>query len=205
MRSAVLFVDDNRPLLDALRRSLHAQPFDIHLATGATEALAVMRAIPIAVIVADQDMPGMTGSALLAKVRFEYPDTMLFMLTGRATLELAISAINLGEVHRFFTKPCHPGELAAGIRDAIRQRQLFSLARRLLMKVKGEESLLPKGEGQRPVAAEREVEEYPPHDMDGLLDALDAYLGDAVPAAITVPPGVEPMRVGRVADDRGVA
>jgi two-component system, probable response regulator PhcQ len=77
-------------------------------------------------------MPGMRGADFLAKVRQEFPDTVRFMLTGKATLEVALQAINEGAISRFFTKPCNPSELALTIKQALQQRDLMLEAKRLL-------------------------------------------------------------------------
>jgi DNA-binding NtrC family response regulator len=119
VRRRVLFVDDDPSVTDAMRRSLRDEPYQVATAGSGDEALAVLRKGPVDVIVSDEMMPGMSGSDLLALVRRDYPGTARMILTGQATLDAAIRAINEGEVYRFFTKPARTIDLALAIRQAL--------------------------------------------------------------------------------------
>ncbi|MGE5183910.1 MAG: response regulator, partial [Acidobacteriota bacterium] len=74
---------------------------------------------PVDVIVSDIDMPGTNGLELVARIRCEHPEIVRLLLTGDASLEAALEAINLGEVHRFLTKPWDKDDLRRTLRDAI--------------------------------------------------------------------------------------
>ena len=103
--SWVLFVDDEPLLVDSYQRALCDQ-FRIRTATSAQQALALMEehGAP-AVVVADQQMPGMTGIEFLVRCQQVAPESVRVMLTGRADLPVAIQAVNQSEVFRFLTKP----------------------------------------------------------------------------------------------------
>src|SRR5919205_1077014 len=118
MSHTVLLVDDEPNVLAGLQRALRKEPYLIFSATSAEMALVVLQARTVDVVISDQDMPGMRGADFLAKVRQEFPDTVRFMLTGKATLAVALQAINEGAISRFFTKPCNPSELAITIKQA---------------------------------------------------------------------------------------
>ncbi len=109
---AVLVLDDEPKLLSGLKRALRKEPYELLCATTADEAFAILHERPIDVVISDQDMPGMTGTVFLAKVRETYPSACRFMLTGKATLDVALQAINDDAVRQFFTKPCDPATLA---------------------------------------------------------------------------------------------
>jgi DNA-binding NtrC family response regulator len=121
-RYTVLLVDDDPALTAALRRRFHAEPFRVLEAHSGADALEMMAREQVDVVVADEAMPGMAGSDLLARVAQLYPDTVNLMLTGQAGLETAIRAINAGRVFRFLTKPCEPDELLIAIRLALVER-----------------------------------------------------------------------------------
>ena len=125
MSHTVLLVDDEASLLAGLARTLRKEPYRILTAVSAEKALETLGATHVDVVISDQDMPGMGGADLLAEVRRVYPDTVRFMLTGKATLELAVRAINDGAVSRFFVKPCNPVDLAATIRQALQHKDLW--------------------------------------------------------------------------------
>ena len=132
MKHKVLFVDDEPRVTDALKRALRKEPYEILSAGSAREALLLLGDQPVDVVVSDEQMPGMSGSEFLAVVRHRYPDTIRMILTGHASLEMAIRAINEGEIYRLFKKPVHEVDLAISIRRAIEQKALISKARQLL-------------------------------------------------------------------------
>ena len=150
MSHKVLLVDDEPNVLDGLRRALHKEPYEVVCASSAIEGLSILRSEAIDLVVSDEDMPGMRGTEFLAKVREEFPDTVRFVLTGKATLEVAVEAINRGAVSRFFTKPCNYVELAIAIRESLRQKDLMTEALRLLHTVKRQTAALEALEQQIP-------------------------------------------------------
>ena len=122
MNHTVLLVDDDPNILHGLARVLRNQPYELYTARSADEAMALLKAWNVDVIVSDEQMPGISGSDLLAWVAENYPDVMRIVLTGHATAETAIRAINEGDVYHFFTKPCDEVELALTIRKALEQK-----------------------------------------------------------------------------------
>jgi len=123
MQQAVLLVDDDENVLHGLARVLRHQPYRLYTAHSAEEAVWTLKRQRIDVIVADEKMPGMSGSELLLWVAKEYPDVQRIVLTGHATVDTAVRAINEEGVFRFFTKPCPEFELAVAIRMALEQRE----------------------------------------------------------------------------------
>lgn len=150
MAQQILLVDDDVSLLDGLRRALRREDWTIAIAPSAEDALRMLAFGAPDVIVTDQRMPGMDGIALLERVAALAPDTARFMLTGHASLEVALEAINRGAVTRFFVKPCDPRELAAAIRQAIGERALMRAARRLLARVREQDRVLGAIEERHP-------------------------------------------------------
>ena len=122
MKPKILLVDDEPNITQALTKRLRHEDYEILSAPSAEEALQILAREPIDVVVADEQMPGMSGSELLAVVSREYPDTVRIILTGQANLEAAVRAINEGQIYRFLEKPCAAEELAAIIRQAVQQR-----------------------------------------------------------------------------------
>jgi len=132
MTAKVLLVDDEPNLLSALRRSLRREPYEILSAASGEEALSILASTEVDVVVSDQNMPGMSGTELLTRIHETYPETVRFMLTGKATLEVAVEAINNGAISRFFTKPCNDVDLAITIRQALEHKRLTEKAWDLL-------------------------------------------------------------------------
>ncbi len=132
MNHTILLVDDEPNVLDALRRVLRKEPYEILTATSADEAATLLARRVVDLIVCDEEMPGMSGTEFLAAVAGEYPDVVRIMLTGHPTLPTALRAINEGHVYQFFTKPCNEIDLAISIRRALEQKDLLGLSRALL-------------------------------------------------------------------------
>jgi putative nucleotidyltransferase with HDIG domain len=86
---------------------------------------------PTQVVVTDQRMPEMSGVDFLAKVREHYPDMVRMMLTGYTEMNVAVEAINHGEIYRLITKPWNDEELKATLRQAFDHYDLKSEIRRL--------------------------------------------------------------------------
>jgi DNA-binding NtrC family response regulator len=116
-RYSILCIDDEPNVLDGLRRLLQRE-YDVSVAESPEAAFQILKEKQIDLVICDQRMPGMTGIELLKKIREEHPDTMRFLLTGHADVDVAIDAINEGGVHRFITKPCKEQELRLILRDA---------------------------------------------------------------------------------------
>ena len=119
MRPRILFVDDDPDLLESVRDALRKERFQIFTVTSGADALALMADQPIDVVVSDERMPEMCGSELLAEVHRRHPHCPRILLTGQASVEAAIRAINEGAIFRFLTKPCPPATLTKAIRGAL--------------------------------------------------------------------------------------
>jgi DNA-binding NtrC family response regulator len=152
----VLLVDDEPLLTEALRRLLRREDYDVLTASSGTEALAVLDQAGVDVIVSDQKMPGMSGDELLARVRRDHPDTTRILATGCATLDMALRAVNEGEVYRIFTKPYNEVDMVLTIRQAIQEKMLRAEVRKLVKKVKHQSAMLRDLERANPGLTEVE-------------------------------------------------
>ncbi len=101
----VLVVDDERDVVDALRRALRDADREVLGCTRPADALEILARRPVDLVIADLDMPEMHGLELLRRIRRDHPDATRIVLTGRPDLDSALEAINHGEVHRYLTKP----------------------------------------------------------------------------------------------------
>lgn len=119
----VLFVDDEPLIIMALQTLLRSAPYEVLVASSATEALALLAQAPVDVVVSDMTMPDMSGTEFLAQVRTEYPKTTRVILTGHASLDDTIQAINQASPFRFLVKPCQPNDLMRTIDEALALRQ----------------------------------------------------------------------------------
>ncbi len=122
-RPRILIVDDDKCILDALKRQLHSR-YEVTTATGGNEAMKLVTSQPpFAVVVCDLRMPGMDGVTLLYLLRQAAPDTLRILLTGQADVESASAAVNQGNIFRFLTKPCPSSTLRRALEDAVEEYQ----------------------------------------------------------------------------------
>ena len=180
-KSKLLLVDDEPNLTSALVRSLDRSQFEIFTADSAQKGLLILAGNDIDVVVSDERMPGMTGSAFLAEVRKQWPNTIRMILSGQADLEAAVRAINEGEVYRFLLKPCHPKELQMTILQGLQQKKLVAQSRKLLQEHQKTQNLLEELEKASPGITKIEMDEdgaIMMDDSEGGADDVQSLLDD---------------------------
>jgi len=123
MKHSILCVDDEVDNVDALER-LFRRKYNVLKATSGAEALKIMKAEKISLIVTDQRMPNMTGVEFLTESKKLQPETIRILLTGFTDIESVISAINSGQVYRYVTKPWDPVDLTNTVDKAIERFEL---------------------------------------------------------------------------------
>ncbi|MEC4675323.1 MAG: response regulator [Nitrospirota bacterium] len=136
MRNSILIVDDEVNVISSLKRALIDEPYEIFTANSGIEGIEVLRNNRIKVIISDERMPGMSGAEFFSKVKEIYPDTVRIMLTGHASIESAMKAVNSGEIYRFFKKPWDDIELKLSIHSAMEKYNLEEENRKLLETIK---------------------------------------------------------------------
>ncbi len=119
----ILFVDDERRLIQGLRRLLHAHRdrWDMEFVISPTEALELIEQEPFDVVVSDMRMPVMNGAELLRRVMEISPQTIRMILSGQSEASAIMKAV--GPSHQFLSKPCDPERLKACIERAQNLRQ----------------------------------------------------------------------------------
>lgn len=131
-RARILCVDDEPAVLDGIEQHLR-KLFEVRTAASGHDGLEILDSGgPFAVVLSDMRMPGMDGATFLGRAREMAPDTVRMLLTGQADVESAISAVNLGQIFRFLTKPCPPNQLRACFEQALEQHLLITAERQLL-------------------------------------------------------------------------
>lgn len=112
----VLFVDDERRVLDGIENALlFADGFDAEFANSGEEAIARLGEHSYDVLVTDMKMPGKSGADVVEFGRDRYPTMMRVMLSGQVDEASAQQAIP--SLHEFIAKPCDPDTLLRTIAD----------------------------------------------------------------------------------------
>jgi HD-like signal output (HDOD) protein len=129
-KKKILFVDDDRPLLDGLRDAFRSyrREWTMNFVESSEAAIAVIEAEPQDAIVCDLRMPGTDGAVLLSIVKERWPETIRMVLSGHAEMTLVARAATVA--HRIIAKPCDARELgrfiaqACSIQELLRQVEL---------------------------------------------------------------------------------
>lgn len=138
----LLCIDDEVNVLRALKRLLRSAPFKVLTATNSTEAFAIMEKEVIQVVIADQRMPEMNGTALLQKIKDKYPSTVRVILSGYSDVSAILETINRGEVYRFIGKPWDDQELKTTINQCFEHYALINQNVQLLRQLQQQNQTL---------------------------------------------------------------
>jgi response regulator RpfG family c-di-GMP phosphodiesterase len=120
----VLLVEDDLEALQLLRDFVAADGYAVEACSHPGEALERLRERTFSCIVSDHYMPGMDGLSFLAEAAREQPLGTRILITGAASLDVAVKALNSGVVYHFLTKPWSTNELTAVLRHAVARYHL---------------------------------------------------------------------------------
>lgn len=122
----VLIVDDESMVRSVLKDQLQPEGYHITEAEGASMALDILQKENFAVILADNEMPGMTGLDMLAKVKESRPTITRLLLSSGLSMTSLSEAIKSDLIYRFVTKPWLREELLVTLRNAIFHNRLIT-------------------------------------------------------------------------------
>jgi len=147
---AILIVDDEKSVLNAIARVLRREPYTLLAAESADEGLKLLEARDVNLVVSDYNMPKMNGLDFLRAIRARHPHILTIMLTGQAELQIAVQAINEAGVYKFIQKPWNNEDLRITIQRALESIDLVTERDRLLQKVKSRDAILQDLEDKFP-------------------------------------------------------
>ena len=121
--SRLLIVDDDPNTLASLSRAFRLAGHEVQVADNAARAVALIREELFDLIFSDVVMPGKDGIALLEEIRGLGVSTPVVMISGQATLDMAVRATRLGAVD-FLEKPLSSEKLLLTVENATRLARL---------------------------------------------------------------------------------
>jgi two-component system response regulator HupR/HoxA len=130
-RHGLLIVDDEKEILRSLTLTF-ADDYDVFVASGGAEALEVLKQQEIALIIADQRMPEMTGVELLEQILQINPHIIRIILTGYTDTASLVQAINKGHIYQYITKPWERQEIRIIVKRALESYELTLENNRLI-------------------------------------------------------------------------
>lgn len=118
-KSAVLVIDDEKPLLDVFASAL-SPFFEVTTATSAREAEFILHKHAFKAVIADHLMPGGNGMNFLVRAREEYPHMQRILVTGYMKPEMLMRSVNEAALFRYLLKPVALPELVKVVQDAVK-------------------------------------------------------------------------------------
>src|SRR5437667_6441510 len=89
----ILVVDDEPLIRESLYEILRIDGFRAHMAASAEDALGFMKSQKVDIVLTDMKLPRMNGLELLSKVKEEFPETEVILITGYGSIETAVDAM----------------------------------------------------------------------------------------------------------------
>ena len=120
---SVLLVDDEVEFLDTLIKRMRKRNVNVSGVKSGEEALKFLDQDPVDVVVLDVRMPGMDGIETLREIKRLHPLTEVVMLTGHASVEVAIEGMEIGAFD-YLMKPVDIDELLYKVQDAYKKKSI---------------------------------------------------------------------------------
>ncbi len=131
----ILIVDDELNMRMVLEAMLRREGYEVALAADGLEALQILKARDISVVVTDLKMPRLDGIGLLDKIMENFPSVPVIIITAHGTVSNAVDALKKGAFD-YITKPFEQDEFKSVISKAVKTRIL------------SDRDLLPESQGQ---------------------------------------------------------
>lgn len=119
-----LIVDDEPSMRAVLRRLMQADGFECIEAASGDEALSVLSATDVPLVLSDYHMPGMDGGALMAAIHARSPLTAVVIITAVADVTIAVRCLEAGALD-YLTKPFASEEVRARVQQSLEKRRLL--------------------------------------------------------------------------------
>ena len=116
----LLLVDDEVEFLEPMAARLRRRQLACTIAQSGTEALQALAREPFDCAVVDAKMPGMDGVELLRRIRRDYPEVAVILLTGHASVDLGVQGLELGAFD-YLMKPVDLDELLDTVRRSVQK------------------------------------------------------------------------------------
>ncbi|HPU56411.1 MAG TPA: sigma-54 dependent transcriptional regulator, partial [Verrucomicrobiota bacterium] len=144
----ILVVDDEKNMRSSLATVLGDEGYSVELVESAEQGLAMLERESFFMVITDARLGGMSGYEFLARVRQQWPDLPVLMITAYATPKLAVEAIKAGAID-YLSKPFAPEELLHAVNRCAERHRLLQENAQLRARA-GEASRLEDIVGESP-------------------------------------------------------
>lgn len=114
----ILVIDDEEIVRTSCLRALQHEGYEVMLAASGTEGLNMLNSDSYELVLLDLKMPDVDGMEVLARIKEQWPDTKVVMITGYSTVETAVQALRVG-AYNFIEKPFTPDTLLTAVKEVM--------------------------------------------------------------------------------------
>jgi DNA-binding NtrC family response regulator len=132
----LLIVDDDKVAMKNLEQALKKEGHTVTTTQSGGNAQALLEKQPFDVVLSELRMDKVDGMQLLKRCRESHPDTEVILITGHATLESAVEAMQQG-AFTYLAKPCRPDDVRKAVAEALEKIRLKRESRTLKQQVEG--------------------------------------------------------------------
>lgn len=152
----ILLIDDDKDILESLSGLLEDNGYSVEVSSDAETGFKILSQKPISLVLLDVLMPGIDGIKALERIKALNPDVPVIMISGAATVDIAVKAIKLGALD-FLEKPFEPVErLLVSVSNALKLHSLHQQNLRLTWEVQKKRELIGESQAIKKLRAEIE-------------------------------------------------
>lgn len=124
----ILVVEDDESMGRLTQAHLESLGYNVSVAVDVAQALEILVRHPHDVVITDLNLPDLSGLDLLQKIRANFPETAVIIVTAFGTIETAVEAIKYG-AYDYVPKPVHPDELESLVSRILERQNLLQEVR----------------------------------------------------------------------------
>jgi two-component system nitrogen regulation response regulator NtrX len=141
--SSVLIIDDEREICESIKMILEYENYEVEYSTNANDCLNKLSENIFSALLLDIQMPEISGFEVIKKVKADYPNLSVVIISAHSSLENAVKATKLGAFD-FIEKPIDREKLLISVRNAVEQTNLLNENTEIKKSLSGDEKILGK-------------------------------------------------------------
>ncbi|MEZ4745310.1 MAG: sigma-54 dependent transcriptional regulator [Calditrichia bacterium] len=134
-QKTILIVDDEQNIRESLMKVLSRENYAVLPAASAKDAISLLGKHAVDLVISDIMMPEMDGLSLLKRIKQSFGDVEVLLITGHATVEMAVEAMREG-AHDFIAKPFKRADILARVQRVLEKQGLVRENRQLKTQLK---------------------------------------------------------------------
>ncbi|MCA9733323.1 MAG: sigma-54-dependent Fis family transcriptional regulator [Deferribacteres bacterium] len=149
----LLVVDDEKNIRRSIKMICTSEGYTVDVAEDGNVAMQILAEKNIALVLLDINLPGDDGLEILSQIKSKYPQVVVIMITGFATIQNAVEATKRG-AYDFFEKPVSKEKLLITIKNALRNLRLEHENRQLKSDMLGETEMVGQSKLAKSITAQ---------------------------------------------------